>query len=389
MLTLPFAHKHEKVIAIADVASDSAGACIALVRDDEPASIICAERSELTFDEKSPHQTGTNIISALEDASGKVMRVYSKLQDKGAGRPISSVHAIIHAPLITSQTSRAVISFEREEPITHEIIGSLAKSALESAKQLDRSRLFEGGMASIELNGYRTGKPIGKRAHTVSVAALTSECDPDMRAKITESLRKGFGAQNPILHSDTRALLLGMHMNPVHTNRHLVVDVSGDSTNCLVIHKDAAAEHLTVPEGVRTILKRIVGNGMPEETLSLMRMVSRDACSTPACDQLNTSLTRVETELAKTFGEAFGKLISERRLPNDLVLIVAPDFAPWMSNFFSRIDFGQFTVTTRQFSIHTLTVEDVRASVASNSSSKVDAWFALATALGSTQEQST
>ena len=216
-----------------------------------------------------------------------------------------------------------------------------------------------------------------------------SECEPELRAKVTDNLRKSFGIQNPILHSDTRALLLATHMNPLHANRHLIVDVSGDSTNCLVIHKDTAAEHIAVPEGTRTILKRIVGKGMAEETLSLMRMVARDACGTPACEQLNASLVRVETELAKTFGEAFGKLMSLRRLPNDLVLIVAPDFAPWMSNFFSRLDFGQFTVTTRQFATRTLSPGDLGTFVAQNASPKVDAWFALGTALGSAQEQST
>ena len=389
MLTLPFAHKHEKVIVIADVASDSAGACIALVRDDEPATIICAERSELTFDEKSPHQTGTNIISALEDASAKVMRVYSKLHGKGSPLPISSVHAILHTPLITSYTTSAAASFEQEEYITEDAIKGLTRTAFESKKELDKSRLFEAGAASIELNGYRTGRPVGKHAHSVSVATLISECEPELRAKVTDSLRKSFGVQNPVLHSDIRALLLATHMNPLNANRHLIVDVSGDSTNFLVIHKDIAAEHIVVEEGVRTMLKRIVGKGMAEETLSLMRMAARDACSTPACEQLNASLARVEAELVKTFGEAFGKLVADRRLPNDLVLIVAPDFAPWMSNFFSRLDFGQFTVTTRQFATRTLSPEDLGTSVAQNASPRVDAWFALGTALGSAQEQST
>jgi len=386
--TLPFTPRREKVVAIADIGSDSAGACIALIRGSAPASIICAERSSLTYDEKSPQQTVASIMSLLEDASTKVMRVYSKLPGT-ALQPVSSVHAILHTPLITSRTSRADTSFEQEEDITKSVIANLAQSAISAEKKQDKPKLFEAGVASIELNGYRTGKPIGKRAHGISVATLTSECEPELRAQITECLRKGFGVQNPVLHSDTRALLYAAHMSPLRANRHLIIDVSGDSTNCLVIHKDTAAEHIVVPEGARTILKRIVGGGMTEETLSLMRMVSRDACSTPACEQLNASLARVETELVKIFGEAFGKLITERRLPNDLLLIVNPDLAPWMNNFFSRLDFGQFTVTTGQFTIRTFKPGDMGTSVAQNSSPKIDAWFALGTALASTEEQST
>ncbi|MDO8552159.1 MAG: hypothetical protein Q7S01_01365 [bacterium] len=387
-MSLSFAHKRERVIAVADIASDSAGACIALVRDDAPASIICAERSSLTYDEKSPEQAITSILSLLEDASAKVMRIYSKLPNADK-RPISSVHAIIHTPLVTSQTERADTSFKTEELITHNVIGNLARTALTGQKDLDKARLFEAGVASIELNGYRTGRPVGRRAHNVSVAALISQCEPELRAKIVDTLRKGFGVQNPVLHSDTRAILLGTHANSIRTNIHFTIDVSGYSTNCVVIHKDAAAEHLVVPEGVRTILKRIAGKGLAEEKLSLMKMVSRDSCTTTACEELNATLARVEPELVKIFGEAFSKLISERRMPNDLVLIVAPDFAPWMSNFFSRIDFGQFTVTARQFSVHALTPEAMRDSVSGNLGPKVDAWLSLGTALASADEKST
>lgn len=387
--TLPFTPRREKAVAIADVGSDSAGACIALIREGAPASIVCAERSSLSYDEKTPDQTITSVLSLLEDASTKVMRAYAKLPGT-AEQPISSVHAVLHTPFIASQTLSAATSFEQDVLITHDMIGNLAKSMLADEKKLSGPKIFEAGVATVELNGYRTGKPAGKRAHGIAVTALISECEPELRAKITESLRKGFGMHDPVLHSDARALLLGMHGNPAHMRRHLIVDVSGDSTNCVVIHKDTAAEHVVVPEGVRTILKRIVGSGMPEETLSLMRMASRDACSTPACDQLNASLARAETELVKIFGEAFGKLISARRLPEDLVLIVAPDFAPWMSHVFSRIDFGQFTVTTRQFTVHAIGPEDVGPSVIQDLGPKTDAWLALGTALvESAEEQST
>lgn len=393
MLTLPsFAHKRGKVIAVADIDSDSAGACIVLLQGGAPASVICAERSALTLDERPQEQAVSGILSLLEDAAGKVMRVYSKLQTKENPLPVSSTHAIIHTPLISSKTSLAKSVFENDTHITEDIINGIAKSTIESLVEkdgLDKAKMFEACVASVTLNGYKTAKPVGKRAKSVSVATLTSECEVGLRAKITEALRKSFGVQNTVLHSDTRALLLGMHTNPPRAHRYLVVDMSADSTNCVVIHNDAAAEHVAVPEGVRTILKRIVGKGMPEETLSLMRMLSRDACDTPACEQLTASLAQVEPELVKIFGGAFSKLISERRLPNDLVLIVAPDFASWMNNFFSRIDFGQFTLTTGQFSVRVLKPEDMRDSVAGNSGPKMDTWFLLGAALARSKEQST
>jgi hypothetical protein len=392
MLTLPFLHKNGKAVAVADISSDSVGACIALVNDGDPATIICAERMFLTFDDRPKEQSYSSILSLLEESATKIVRIYSKFSSTSGSMPVSAVHAIIHTPLVSSKTFVEKASFNGEKRITDNIIGDLAKSAIASLaekKELDKANVFEASVVSIALNGYRTGKPVGKHASSVSVASLLSECEPKLRTGITEALRKGFGIHNPVLHSDIRALLLGAHKNHYSTNRYFVIDMSGNSTNCVVIHNDTESEHIIVPEGFRTILKRIAGKGLAEETLSLMRMVSRDACDTQACEQLNVSLAQAEQELMKIFGERFSKLISERRLPNDLVLIVAPDFAPWMSNFFSRIEFGQFTVTTGQFNVRVLTPEDMHESVSGNLGPKTDTWFSLGTALARSKMQST
>ena len=80
-----------------------------------------------------------------------------------------------------------------------------------------------------------------------------------------------------------------------------------------------------------------------------MRMMSRGTCSTSACEKMNSSLARIEPELVKTFGDALGRLVSTRRLPNELLLIAEPELSQWLSVFFSRIDFCQFTLTTKPF----------------------------------------
>ena len=365
-----FAKRGQKVVTVADVGSDSVAVCIAKLNENGPAWILASERAVLKFEDRTREQTISGVLSLLGEVCEKVIASYAQSK---SGEPVSLAYAIIKEPWVSSRTSRVGTVFEREERINDEIIGELARKAPDVEKIADRANIFEAGVVRIELNGYPTRKPVGKFAHNIEVAALVSECEPTIRKGVTDILQKTFPGSKPILHSGIRAILSVFHdwsaptalrvfpqhsedasktmafASETHTRHHFVIDIAGDSTNCVVIRKDIAAEHLALPEGVRTILKRVAGHGLTEEKLSLMRMVMRDTCSGAACDELKASLGNAEPELVRIFGETFSKLSSGRRLPNDLVLIVEPDLAPWMIKFFSRIDFCQFTSTTQPF----------------------------------------
>lgn len=388
MFGINFPHHGEKIIAIADVGSDSVGVCIAKINPRGPALIFSSQRLVLQFEERTTEQTISGILSLLKEACEKTLAEYINLQIGNKAKSVSSAYAVIHSPWTNSRTSRAATAFEKEENITDAIIGELAQQALAGAGDIDRSKLFEAGVVRIDLNGYPTKKPAGKYAHMAGVAALLSECEPAIRAGVTETMQRTFSASRPILHSGTRALLSIFHEWPDRSHNHLVIDIAGDSTNCVVIRKDVAAEHLTVPEGVRTIMKRIVGAGLTEGTLSLLRMVTRDTCNTPACEQLNASLAKVEPELVRIFGEAFGKLGAVRRLPNELLLVVEPELGSWLSRFFARIDFGQFTITTQPFSPSVLAPEDLQGFAVAVGRVAVTVPLAVAAEFVNSEEQS-
>ena len=82
-----------------------------------------------------------------------------------------------------------------------------------------------------------------------------------------------------------------------------------------------------------------------------------------------------------------GAIAGGRRLPNDLVLAVQPDLAPWLSQFFSRIDFTQFTKTAQPFEIQLLTPEKLNRLVAFDTGVLPDAAFAVGGALVNIEEQ--
>ncbi len=404
MFSLPFAGRKEKVVAILDIGSGSVGYCLVQVERDAPPKILASERLLLPFEERTAEQTRAKVLTLLGEACEKAVSTYAQAVSTKRKLPISAVYAILRAPWVRSEFARAQTEFESDQRITEEAIGELARQALASENKLNHQNLFEAGVVSVELNGYATKKPLGKLAHNVSITAIISECEPDFRADVTEALQRAFPSAGPNLRSTTRVLLSSLQDGRAESGDRVVIDVENEATNCLVMREGIVAENFLVPEGTRTILARIT-TGMLEETFSLMRMMSRGTCSTPACDKLNASLARMEPELAKIFGDALGRLTSSRRLPNELILIAEPELSDWLSVFFSRIDFCQFTITARPFAVTTFNFNDIRIFASRPHSTEpmisrssqaefdtigvADAGLAIAASLVNAEEQST
>lgn len=357
MSSLSFAHGSGKVIAVADVGSDSVGAAVVHVLPGEPAAILVTEKLTLPFEDRAPEQTISGVLSLLDDACKKVTAKYAAVYAKKRARPVVGAYAVIHPKWTSTKTLQNSKVFPLEERITEGIIEGLARSTIGGEQQLDRSKLIEASVVSVELNEYKVRNIEGKHAHSILVSTLLSECEPAIRTGVTETLRRSFPSSAPILRSATHALFSVLHEVAPQARNQTIVAIESDSTNCIVIRKDSVMEHIAVAEGTSTILKKIASDALAEETLSLMRMMSRDACETDACQKLSASLASIEPELARVFGEAFTRLTTIQRLPNALTIVAKPEFAPWLRAFFSRVDFGHFTVTTQPFAPTVLSAE--------------------------------
>ena len=160
-----------------------------------------------------------------------------------------------------------------------------------------------------------------------------------------------------------------------------VVDVGAQATSLVTIRKDVATDIVHVPEGSNTILKRIAGEKMPEETLTMMRMLAHGQCDKDACDAITQALAHAETDLVRIFGEAMAKMATSRRLPNDLILFAPADMTDWLVQFFSRLDFAQFTITTRPFSPRVESGKGLTGSLTFATGADADSDLSIASAL--------
>jgi hypothetical protein len=291
---------------------------------------------------------------------------------------MDAVHVILHAPWSRSKTVRASNTFKEETIITDRIISDLSNKALADENDINTKNLLEASVIRAELNGYPTGKPVGKSAHEIAVYALLSDFAPGIRSETESTLQRIFPHLTPVFRSATRAEITVLRQGRHPKSDYLLIDMESGGTTLAAIRDGIPAEHELVSEGLYTILKKISASGMPEETLSLLRMLSREQCSDPACETLQASMARVEPELVRIFGEAMGKCAALNRLPDTIVLIAHPDVVSWLSKFFSRIDFAQFTLTTQPFAVEALDTTGLTGLLQPPAAIALDSGLALA-----------
>ncbi|MDP3646049.1 MAG: hypothetical protein Q8R25_03100 [bacterium] len=362
MFNISFGSKQGKIIAVVDVGSGSVGCAILESHADTTATILAATRSILPLEDRTRVQTIAGIIRMLSEAGTEALRAYTESDEgKRRGRPCE-VYVIIRTPWTRASAGHATRQFPEETSITKKLITELAYEAFDTNKELDRANVLETAVIRVGLNEYPTASPIGKRAHRLDLVTFESDCDPVIHKGVISTLGSLFPGRIPVLRSGARAYLTIVQEKMDHPETYVIVDMVSEATTIMAVQDGIITHHAVIEEGVRTILRRISGEkGIPEETASLLRMVVAGSCSGEACDRLNEALARVEPELAHIFGEAVAHILGKRRLPDTLVLFTHPDLMAWLTHFFSRIDFAQFTIPMHPFSVQLLSSEDLKS----------------------------
>jgi hypothetical protein len=348
-----------KPVLIADVSDGSFAIALAHLKEDSPVQIIRSIRHTLPIEDRTRDQSASAIAKALEESLTTFLAVPADVEKESP----EEIHILVRAPWTRFRTAKAGESFAETRVVTKELINDYVAKALAQPSELDAANLLEGGVLQVFLNGYHTNKPLNKKALAVAVVAYQSDIEPTFRTSLSTVFGKLLPGRTPGFHSGMRANLAVMHEYFPHLERFVFLDIGGTTTSCTIVRKDAITQHAVVPEGVSTLVKRVAPTGLPEETLGLLRMLANDTCSTAACQSIKDSLAKAEPELVRAFGEVFASVSSTRRLPNVTILSAPAEVTPWLQGFFSRIDFSQFTATTKPLVIESLSPDHLLAAV--------------------------
>ncbi|PIR82228.1 hypothetical protein COU20_03665 [Candidatus Kaiserbacteria bacterium CG10_big_fil_rev_8_21_14_0_10_59_10] len=367
------------VCAIADVESGGVGFAIAELSHtrQEPVRILAYERAVLPHGERGARHTASASLGLLSRVGARVLHSFAVSQAAQKHGHVASAHVILRAPWYSSETHRNDSVYPKAQAIRQRTITELAEQAIrESAGS---SLPFESAVLRVLLNGYPTGKPIGKSAVELSVITLSSHSSAKMNARAHTAVSSLLPGRDVRVHSGMRASLAALHEILTRTNTFTIMIVGADMTECIVVRKDEVSQHVRIPFGTSAVIRELSGaNGLPDETEHLFKAAFIDGEDSKATSALREKLARAEIEYASRFGAALGSLAERRRLPNECVLITHPFFAPWLETFVTRIDFSPFTVTTHPFNVEVLQNAHVAHAVAWSEDTPPDVAISLA-----------
>ena len=376
-----FSRSKGKPVLVADVDSGSVGIGIVTLAKTGPARVVVSTRKTLPIESRALEQTATGVIGLLNECLAQLLKQYSESGAAHEYGPVGAIHAVIGVPWVRTRTSRATLAFPEMHTITNEMIQKLAKQALQEPSELDNAGVFESSVVRVQLNGYATARPIGKRAKNATVTVLQSDIMKTIREGVERALQGALPGRTVTIRSRTRALLAVLHMEIHGRTNCLVITVGTDASSCIIVRKDEITEQETISEGTATIARRVVGDsGLPDELPSMMRMIVTDSCTTPGCEAAKTALAKAESELVRLFGDTFTRLARRRRLPDRCIVSIDERYEQWFTGFMQKIDFSQFTVTTQAFSVEPLNAQHIRDAVTWNSGSHEETGLAVSAA---------
>ena len=371
--------KKKRIAAIIDIGTSSAAVAIVQVNVGTPSTVIAFHR--IFFGAGSEKKNSPESIASLvREAGARVKAELEKKRDHAAIIP-HSTYIFSRAPWSHSATHTVVDRFPEDIKITSSEIDERAEKVLAGLSENENAKLLEASVMRIEVNGYPTPRPIGKRGHILKATILASDVDLAFKSAVSEAVMALFPKIKPEWRTHTRAIMGLLREHPANFRDAIVADIASEGSDFIVVKDGVIAQQVATTECGNSILGRIATGSMHEETLTLLRMFERDRCATDVCNALKERMGHAEIDLVKVFGDVFAKMAASGRLPTKMLLCTIPDMAPWMSRFLSRIDFSQFTITAQPFSISIVNPESLTQWVVAETGIVVDVSLLLACTL--------
>ncbi len=166
MFSRLFSRATEKRYLVADVESGSIGLAIVSVPPKGIVRVEAAGRTSIQLDDASGEQALSSAIQALPNLATQVVSAYQRRKGVETVQPTEG-YFFLHAPWVHAFGALVEGNLGSEKIIQEDMIRSLSREALKHMEGLDQSRFFEASVLRVDLDGYPTKKPEGKKASLV------------------------------------------------------------------------------------------------------------------------------------------------------------------------------------------------------------------------------
>jgi hypothetical protein len=322
---------HDAVILL-HVGSASISAGLGELSAEKPVLVYTSKeplpyRETLDFDHLVK-ATEVRIESLLQRVVHEGVPRYTKY--KGHAPVIHSILVVLASPWYVSRTS--VLSFHKEKPIsiTEDLVADMIKTARDAfEKEVESGALaqigedavvLEESLIQVELNGYRTHSPFGKKAKDISVAVLFSLFSKKLKIKFVQAMERVVHRVNLSWH--TFALVDFSLVRDLYPEEHtfLLMDIDGEVTDVSIVKNGVLLESVSFPCGKYSVLRCLGEEAGPAE--SRVSVLTRN-------DAGDSRVTKAREEWLRQYTGALEELREHNAIPHKLFLSGNEDVLPW------------------------------------------------------------
>ncbi|KKU60048.1 MAG: hypothetical protein UX81_C0005G0044 [Parcubacteria group bacterium GW2011_GWA2_47_12] len=312
---------HGKKFLVIDIASGSVGATVVrMARDARPTILFTAREAVAPAEELTPEHFFSATLHSLKALCAQVFRLY-----RGEMAGVEQAHIFLRAPWIVSKTRSVRAEFPEPSVVTEAVLASVIREAekgiAENFHAAHREiasdvRVVEKKITEFRVNGYAVASALGKEARTLELTLLESFAPENAILKFN-TLFDSLTAAPREYHAGAAAAHGALSASTEERGDSLTVCVGSEATELCIERNGILQEVVSVPVGVRTAARGVVGEGVFNSVISAESFLRAESV------QKLSDARRVSVEAARE-----GSAVRLRRT-------AANALAPKMKNGFS------------------------------------------------------
>ncbi len=332
----------KKVDIVFDIGSSSIGCSISGFKKDGKIHIYFSTRVQLIFQSHLRYDRFIKeMLRGLIEISEEVNRF---IANSSVNFHIKTVSCGLSSIWYVSKTH--LLSFQRKESfvISPHFIEKMLERTEDHAKKekgklwqnkhIKEPSLIDKKLLSVDLNGYRTANPYGKKAKHISLSLHMAFMSALVKKNICDVLDNHFRNINVTFYSRSLSTYTVVRDCYSKSDKFLLINISGEVSNLTLVLKDVIQETIPFPIGVLT-LARIISekrNSTPAEALSLIRMMTEKESHLNKTSEEYKLIQKVSKEWSVELNQTLGKFISTAPLPKHIYITAPSDTSYWFKS---------------------------------------------------------
>lgn len=340
-----FSKRHRpKRLLVVDIGGSSVGGALIEISKNERPSILYHMRARIPIpDKKGINELGHAALTSLEEV---VKEIHEKGYKPNHWDSVDDVHVYLAAPWCFPSISTVHKSGEKPMVVTkkeiRDIIDDLRKKG---EAEHEGTHIIESEVLDVRLNGYSVDNPFGKEANAYTIDVFSSRVRGDTTENIERKISARFSTENIHFHSSTLALYTTVRGVFTDGESHLIMDISGDMTEVLLVRDEVLVEVGSIPIGTHDIPRSVAETykTTAEEALSRVQ-IARDGKSASEDIKMNAAAEKLLTKWKESLITLLDQFEHSTGIPHKIFYTVDVDMRPLFEellidkNLFGRDD---------------------------------------------------